>query len=746
MNTNIRRLGTRLCLSVACTGAAAAALAAPPAHPRVPLNAAGQPIVAEDGTHIVYGPTELRPAPARKSAPKAVAMPDPRAAAGIQQGVPSAWKFAPFGADIGGNGLVAAKNGSTTEVYATAGMAATFGTGVYWYSLRYDHAGAGTMNFVSDPMPAGIVKLLVAQRGTGKHPYIVVGLQDGTVVEYDQVSKKLIGARAGDCSGHNGLQAFTTADMNGDGEDEYLSVCGDSTLIVSGSHYTTWSLASVGGIDIVAANLDSDPAIEIATTSGKVIDGNTHTVQWTWPAGFGVHLRTANLQNGKSYQGLIAASGWNVVTAYDIGAKVPVWTIGTPQDIGAIAIGDVDGDGVEELLIGDGQWGKVKAYNIASQALKGQINNPSAGVTNILVADVDGDGTPELLFGAGAQSTEADYLYTARWSTQSIVWQNVDLEGPFLGSVVGDLDGDGIPEIVFASNYSESGYSSGRLIVLDSRTLKVRAISPPIMDNFAWTGLHDLKLRALQPGGPLQVLVAADRLYDGQVEAWAFSKNNKFTRTFVNGTHPADAAYYSVEVADIDGDGQLEVLAGAGNVVQVFDPATGALKWSTLAMQGGPVTALGVGDFNGDGQVDVVTQSQSGYEYVFNGSTHAVQSVVFGETAAMRVLSAGDATPVFVLGGTDGRVGTWSWNGTDYSETDPWKALSVPITGLQVGPSGDWWIGGGGQLSRFHNHRLVWSSANYGTGMGRDVAFIAPLGLVMSSGANGVYAFKVAAP
>jgi hypothetical protein len=58
-------------------------------------------------------------------------------------------------------------------------------------------------------------------------------------------------------------------------------------------------------------------------------------------------------------------------------------------------------------------------------------------------------------------------------------WANIHLDGPFLGPERADLDGDGRLELVTATFSSDSGYSSGRILVFDDASRRLRAISPP---------------------------------------------------------------------------------------------------------------------------------------------------------------------------------------------------------------------------------------------------------------------------
>jgi len=65
--------------------------------------------------------------------------------------------------------------------------------------------------------------------------------------------------------------------------------------------------------------------------------------------------------------------------------------------------------------------------------------------------------------------------------------------GPGGRAWMGELDGDGIPEIVAASWEPDAGYGSDRILVFDA-SLRLRAISDEFSGGLAWTGTHDLEL------------------------------------------------------------------------------------------------------------------------------------------------------------------------------------------------------------------------------------------------------------
>lgn len=608
-----------------------------------PANAAGQPVRGDDGAPINYGPAELRaaaPAAAGTAAPRQETLATPATAD---------WSYVALGSGIGLSGILTAVNGQRVEIYA-GGSGSMFGGNEYWYALRY---APGTEAFqpiyVSERFTQGIRRLALARVAGRASPLIVVALSDGGIRLHDQATKEAVASFSDPCSSHGGLQDLQTADLNGDGTDEFVSSCYDQALFAYGSGYTPWMLAAVAGADVVTGQMDDDPAIEIATAGGAVVDADTHTVQWQWQNAFGVHLQAADV-DGDGRDELIAAESWYIVWAYDVERKLPRWSIPSDLDIGAILVTDVDGDGVHELLLGDGQWGEIHAYNTVTQAEEWSIHNPEHGVSGIAVADVDFDGVLDVLWGAGASSSGSDHLYVADWQTQTIVAQTEHLDGPFVGPRVGDLDGDGIAELVAVSSSSDSGYSSGRIVVVDSRTLAVRAISPGV--GGGWSGaVKDVELRDLNADGQLEVLVAMGNPYDGLIEAYAFSASNQFSLVWTNATRPFGLAFHAVDVADIDGDGNLEVLAAGGRehtgaegvYIYAYDAASGAEEWHTLQIGDywSAVTDLVIADTDADGDTDLVGMVEGGDVYVFDGATHLLEALVFVDAASLGTRGSG---------------------------------------------------------------------------------------------------------
>jgi len=173
-----------------------------------------------------------------------------------------------------------------------------------------------------------------------------------------------------------------------------------------------------------------------------------------------------------------------------------------------------------------------------------------------------------------------------------------------MAPVVGDIDGDGVPEVLF-NTYTVAGSYGGPgvlRVVRGDTGEEVRSITTPVVCPEAGIALGDLDgdgspeiVTAGPCGGPLLAFDAEGSLL------WQ--------------SHAADGAVYNVSmefgapsIADLDGDGTAEVITGAA----VFEH-DGTLRWAVRLIAAynccgstprAPVTA--VYDIDADGDLDVV--------------------------------------------------------------------------------------------------------------------------------------------
>ena len=266
-----------------------------------------------------------------------------------------------------------------------------------------------------------------------------------------------------------------------------------------------------------------------------------------------------------------------------------------------VAIGDLDGDGLVELVApglngrlyvyrGDGQDAGSGSPILWTSDLVGPAAEPA-------LADLDADGDAEIVV-VGREGTFAFHhdgqLF---WSNPAIVSFNAAEELGWGGPTIANLDQDSEPEIVIAA-------LDDALYVLDhlgnvtwSDPLPGPTPTVPVLADLTGDGVLDL---IVAQGLTLKVI----NLQAGGTVAW--SRELPDPIPILGNTR----AFGAPAVADLDEDGRAEVIINWGHVVEALTD-DGMLLWRyptgrSDLYRPSPVT---VADVTGDGQPNLVTAS-----------------------------------------------------------------------------------------------------------------------------------------
>jgi hypothetical protein len=410
------------------------------------------------------------------------------------------------------------------------------------------------------------------------------------------------------------------------------------------------------------------------------------------------------------------------------------------------SFGDLDGDGLADLLVGAPQHHGVGVAYIVTGTPRGQVSLAEAtttvggtfrtGQVGCAVAgpgDVDGDGLPDLLVGGSYVGTDfgvgAAYLITAIGTGEQDVddaratFRGSD-PGDFLGAAVagaGDVDGDGLADLLLgAPGHDHTTTDTGAAYLYTGAPEGPRGPSSA-RSTFLGTRVSGNFGTAVASAGDVDGdgrddLVVGAPEADEQGVAYLFvdpepglTEATDATATFL-GDHAYGYAGLAVAGAgDIDGDGLADILVGApgAGIAHDGDGAvyvlTGAPHGATYLYaartrfrgdaanaQAGRSVAAG-GDIDGDGRGDLIIGSVQGSG---GGATWIVDDIPMGTVdlaTASGVIRAGggDAeagAAVAIVGDVDGDARDDLLIGAPYDGTDGEQAGRAYVMYATGGP------------------------------------------------------------
>jgi hypothetical protein len=534
-----------------------------------------------------------------------------------------AWIQAALGSCIGQRAMHSYdfNNDGKTEIICTGGEG--FGSGSYWYFLEYDEPSTTyQVSWASsyyDDYWSSINTMNYFDLGSDGSIEILCGHKDGNVSIYNAEYREYITTIE---SGGDWINRILHADADNDGTLELVFCDDDLTYIYDDVTLELDHIIDQGGDDFEIGNVDADPDLEIIYTTGNVIsfDGTSVQTEWDFTDGGYEGLLELSDFDGDGMQEIIFARYWYKIEIFDADIQSLKKEIESDLDIDALLMEDVNGDGVDELLYGDGQWGSIYCHNPLTTQLLWSISNPEHGTSELHVGDVDDDGELEVMWGAGCSSTGPDILYIHDIQSGDMEFESLHIDPPFYSVEVEDVDDDGEDEILTLSYKSNSGYDSGILTVFDAEEHSVEWQSDGNYFEHTWTGMYAMEIDDIDEDGETEIIIAAGRTYTGRI--WIINGHTyEIESDHIFGTEDLDE-FSALNVADIDNDDEKECIVGEDGRIHVINPSDYSIEWSAELVDNWHPRAIHSGDVNENSDMEIVVCA--GYIYVYNGVTQEV--------------------------------------------------------------------------------------------------------------------------
>jgi hypothetical protein len=394
------------------------------------------------------------------------------------------------------------------------------------------------------------------------------------------------------------VEDFANPTLRADGFTNALWSADDQTASLGflESRRTRW----VTGLDSFSAGRNN-----LNSTGGVVADFN----------GDG-HLDLAVSNRGATNRLILGDSTIEPFDAINEGLDIGADT----DDSRCIAAGDIDGDGFIDVAVGNALGTPVKVYlnNGTADPFGSVVAVPVGDGLNatavVLLEDFNGDGRPDLFAGKLA-AQDWLYLYDGAVAPYSSIGSGTLLGDPIntTAAAAGDIDGDGLLDLVTASDLDTFG--GGNTVYFNDGTGNPFDDADVHLFSSISEDTSDIALGDINNDGRLDVVAS---LID-QLNVFYLNAGGRtpFTGGSIDiGADGADT--FGCALADMDGDGDLDFIAGDAN-----QPSTVLLNNGSqvpfdfdspvipLGLAPNTTAAVVVEDMNNDGLPDVMALNEN---------------------------------------------------------------------------------------------------------------------------------------